>query len=111
MTKSNPLDEIPNFDKLVENRHNNYLIDNEKAEIAKILAEGLRMAIDNYRNHKATLYFSKQRFYIIPIDMVLRDELRPKGYKYEIHENDEYYIVCIPITHSEVINDENTNTQ
>lgn len=106
MTKSNPLDEIPNFDRLVQNRRNNYLIDNEKAEIAKTLAEGLRIAIDDYRNHKVNLYFSKQRFYIIPIDMVLYDELRPKGYKYEIHENDEYYIVRIPITHSEVINDE-----
>lgn len=111
MTKPNPLNEIPNFDRLVENRHNNYLINNEKAEIAKILAKGLRIAIDDYRNHTVNLYFSKQRFYIIPIDMVLYDELRPKGYKYEVRENDEYYIVRIPITHKEVTNDENTNAQ
>lgn len=101
------IDTLPTFDMVLKKRFNDRERTTRRLKIEWELTRELDNAIV-FDHQSEEIYFDKRKYDCVMIDTVLYNKIRPKGYKYEIHENDEYYIVRVQLTHNEVIKDENT---
>lgn len=97
------IDSLPIFESVIEKRLN----DREKATQRAKIEWSVTQELDNaiaFDHRSEEVYFDKQEYDCTTIDAVLYNKLRPKGYKYKIRESDKDYIVCVQLTHNEVIN-------
>lgn len=96
---------ISPFHDVIKKRIHDDLTAPVRVEIEVMMAQEMTRAIE-LRKPSVQVHFKKNDGIAVLLDTVLYQTLRPKGYKYEIRETNEEYIVCVQLTYSEVINDE-----